>query len=363
MKINKLTLWHKPPYSGPMWSKGPACALFAVLTLAGSSRAAAAADQSVWMAALSSAYVVIDLTTGDLDGDGKTETAVCYREDVGRTSQVSGVMILRGKAPDQEPVFHVQLESVLCEKVRIANRKLGVLLQGNQQLTWTYGDEIKFRREKGGLYQTASVRGSTQTGPANAADKALDGDLMTSWAEGAAGTGIGQTLTIKFAKPTNIGAIGVLAGNGQGSRAFFDHNRIHRGSIEAKTEADFGDTGAGLDFASLGIESMGDRQEFTADNKPNVTYVRVDKRGVVELQLRIESVYLGDKRDETHIAELDIIPLLSLSETVDRAKALKPKEDAAPAPEEKKAPAVKLPDGNDTVKRLDEGGSAIPDDF
>jgi hypothetical protein len=321
---------------------------------------AAATEQSAWMSALSAAYVVVDVTSGDVDGDGKNEMVACYREDVGRSAQTSGIVILAGKGSDQKPVFHVQLHDVLCEKVRVSGRKVGILLAGNQQLTWTYGEQIRFRNDKGGLYQAATVKGSSTAAPQYGAEKAIDADLSTSWAEGATGTGIGQSWTIRFAKPTDVSALGIFAGRGDSARAFTDHNRIHRASIEAKTEADLGDASAGLDFSSLGIDSMGDRSEFSCENRPSVTYVRVDRRGVVELQIRIESVYLGDKRDETHIAEIDVVPLLSLSETVDRATAVKAREPET----KKKAPEVKLPDGDDALKRLDESkGSVVPDDF
>ncbi len=333
--------------------------------------ARAAAEQSVWLTALSAAYVVMDINTGDVDGDATAETVVCYREDVGRTAQRSGIVILKGKAPDQMPVFHVQLDSALCEKVRIANGKVGILLQGKQQLVWSYGDQIKFRRNPGGLYATATIKASSAMDPSHAADRAVDGDLTTSWAEGAAGTGIGQTLTVRFAKPTDVGAIGIFAGSAVSSRAFFDANRIHRGSIEAKTSSDMGDSASGLDFASLGIDSIGDRSEFTCENKPLVTYVDVQKKDVVELQIRVESVYLGDKRDETHIAELDIVPLLSLSETVDRATPVKTGSAvpsvAVPVPGAVQiAPASAAPaavSGDDSIKKLDGSGSIVPDDF
>jgi hypothetical protein len=357
----KLTLSGQEPYSVLMSHLRPALLLAVAVVGSGGARAAASADQSVWMTAISSKYVVVDLSTGDLDGDGAPETAACYREDVGRTAQQSGVVILKGKAPDQQVVWHAQLDNVLCEKVRISGKKVGVLLEGKQQLAWTYGDQIKFKKDKGGLYQTASVKASSQADPAHSADKAIDGDLVTSWAEGASGTGIGQTLTIHFAKPTDIAALGILAGSGASNRSFFDSNRIHRGSIEAKTEADLGDSSAGLDFSSLGIDSIGDRVEFLCENKPVVTYVQVDKKGVVELQIRIESVYLGDKRDETNIAEVDVVPLLSLSETVDRATAVKAKGETGPGA---KGPDGQVNDGKEAVKNLDKDGrSVVPDDL
>jgi hypothetical protein len=316
------------------------------------------------MSALSSTFVVIDTATGDLDGDGKDETAVCYREDVSRTEQVSGIVIYAGKGADMKPVFHVQLDEALCEKLKIGGRKLGITLGGNKQLVWTYGEEIKFRGDKGSLQSSLKASSSSYMDSSHTADKAIDGDLATSWAEGAQGTGLGQTLTIKLAKATDIGAIGIFSGDGNGQRTYFDNNRLHRASLEAKTEADVGDSAAGIDFSSLGIETMGDRAEFTCENKPQVTYVHVGKKGVVELNLRIESVYLGDKKDDTHIAEIEIVPVLSLRETVDRATTTKATESK---PDGKKVDDKKvdgIPKGDDAMKKLDQDGrSIIKDDL
>lgn len=326
-----------------------------------SSGAIAASDNGPWLTALSTAFVVMDLSTGDVDGDGRDETLVCYREDVGRTEQTSGIVILAGKAPDLRPVFHVQLET-LCEKVRANGRKVGILLSGNKQLVWTYGEQVTFRGEKSGLLGGMKAKASSVASSSNSAEKTIDGDLTTSWAEGTSGTGLGQTVTLQFARPVDVGMIGIFGGSGAGARAFFDSNRVHRGSLEAKTEADLGDAKAGVDFSSLGIESIGDRIEFNCENKPLVTYVRVDKKGVMELQFRIESVYLGDKKDDTHIAEIEVVPVLNLSDTIDRATQLKSRDDTKTG-DSKGSQKVAVPDGADAVKKLDEGGrSVISDD-
>ncbi len=334
--------------SGPVF--GLVVALCTAAVGAGPARAAAS-DNGPWLNALSAAFVVIDLTTGDLDGDGKDETVACYREDVERTVQKSGIAIFSGKGASSRPVFHVQLDRVLCEKVRISGRQLGILLAGDKRLVWTYGKEIQFGQVD--MVASASSSKDGSHGP----DKAIDGDLRTSWAEGAEGTGLGQTITLKLKKPTDIGAIGIFGGNGSSERAYFDDNRIHRGSFEMKTEADVGDAAAGIDFSSLGIESLGDRQEFTVDNKPAVTYIRVGRKDVVQVQLRVDSVYLGDKKDDTHVAEIEIVPLLSLSETVDRATdvAQKPKVDGHDGAPQK--PRVNK--GDDAVKKLDASGSPL----
>lgn len=329
---------------------------------AGPAQAVAASDNGPWVAALSSAFVVVDLSTGDLDGDGKDETVVCYREDTGRTQQVSGVAVFSGRAPDLRPVFHVQLDEILCEKARVSGKKLGVLLSDKKQLIWSPGEDIKLRGDKGSVYAGIVAKASSAA-PGSAADRAIDGDLGTAWAEGAPGTGIGQTLTLTLQKPTDVGYVAIHSGSGAGSRAFFDANRIHRGSLRAKTEADVGDTAAGIDFSSLGIEAIGDRIEFNCENKPQVLYVPVNRKGVVELQVRVESVYLGDKKDDTTIAEIEVVPLLGLSETVDRARAAKPKDTPAPgakAPDKAKAEAN--PAGDDALKKLDESGRGLVSD-
>lgn len=328
----------------------------------------AAAESSPWLSALSSAYVVVDTSTGDLDGDGRDETVVCYREDAGRTEQKSGIAVLSGRTPALRPVFHVQLE-VLCEKTRIQGRKLGILLRGNKQLIWTYGEELRFRGDRGSFMGQITVRGSSSMDWQHKAEKAFDGDLGTSWAEGEPGTGLGQTITLKLPRPIHVGAIGIYGGNGNSPGAFFDNNRIHRASLEAKTDADMGDASAGVDFASLGIDSMGDRIEFSCENKPQVSYVHVNQKSVLELELRIESVYLGDRKDDTHIAEIELVPLLPLSETLDKATPTKSGGvSLSPAPETDQTDQSALssgglavtPDGS--VGALDADGRSIVSD-
>lgn len=324
--------------------------------------ARAADEPGPWLTALGAAFVVTDMSAGDLDGDGRDETVVCYRENLATTNQSSGVVVYAGKGPQQRPVYHVQLDATLCEKVRVNGRKLGVLLGNGKQLSWTYGEDLHFRGDKRSIVTPKTIKASSTSSSAHAASKAMDNDLSTSWAEGADGTGIGQSLTIQLDKPVDIGAIGIFCGEGSSQRAFFDHNRVHRGSIEAKTEADLGDTAAGFDFASLGIDAIGDRVEFDCENRPAVTYIQLHKRGVIELEVRIESVYLGDKKDDTHIAEVELVPRLLQSQTIDRATAAKPRPDGVGKPD------VELKSDHDVesaTSKLDaEGrGIAVEDDF
>lgn len=365
----KLTGFYEGPYSYLM----PSCrlppyvpaALCLAALVAGSAQAIAAAENGPWLTALSAKFLVVDLAKGDIDGDGSEETLVCYREGVDVSDQTSGIAVYGGKGTALKPVFHVQLQAI-CEKVKVSGRKLGVLLAGNKQLVWTYGEDLKFRGDKGSAWSGIAAQASSNTDTTHGAERTIDGDLTSSWAEGSSGTGLGQTLTLKLPLPTDIGMVGIYSGNGSSARAFFDSNRIHRGSLEAKTEADVGDSEAGLDFASLGIDAIGDRLEFACENKPQVTYITVNKRGVVALQVRIDSVYLGDKNDDTHIAEIEVVPMLSMGETLDKATQLKPKLDPPKVgTPDKGATLDKTPGRHDeAVEKLDETGrSVIGDDL
>jgi hypothetical protein len=327
----------------------------------GDARAVAAGgDDGAWWGAIADAFVLIDVSNGDLDGDGKDETVACYRKDRGGVPY-GGVVVLKGRAPNMEPVFHAQLRA-RCEKVRVAKGKLGLLLEGAQQLVWKNGDDIKLRDARGS-FPSQIVAKASSSKPGHAPAKALDGDLSTSWAEAAAGTGIGQTLTLRLPRPTDVGTVGIACGDGASTRGFFDNNRVHRGSLEARTEADLGDADAGVDFSALGIESVGDRIEFRCENRPGITYVNVGKRDIVELQVRIDSVYLGDKHDDTHIAEVEVVPVLTDAETIDKAKPVKKgakggKDKGAKSGDDGKGKGAK-----DATEKLDAESGLIDDDL
>lgn len=341
-----------------------------LLALALPAQAASSADNGPWLNALTTAFVLLDLTTGDLNGDGRDDTVMCYRENLATTDQGSGIAILSGSGSEAKPVFQVQLDGANCEKVRINGRKLGILLSGNKQLTWTYGDEVRFRGDHSSSVPNKAqvvIKEVTATSTLDAAHgpkMIIDNDLSTSWAEAAPGTGIGQMITVRFGRPSDIAFIAIYTGDGSNQRAFFDKNRVHRGSIETKTAADLGDTSVGIDFGSLGIDSIGDRVDFTCENKPQVTYVKVGRKDVMELSIRIDSVYLGDKKDDTHISEIHLVPQLDPQQTLDRAIDIKPKStEAAPKTATSKVPAAPDIDVDSATKKLDgDNRSVVPDD-
>jgi hypothetical protein len=334
----------------------------------------AQSDDGPWMAALQERFVVLDVTTGDLDGDGADETALCY-EDPTWTDHV-GLVVLKRNRGSLSPVFHAVVE-LTCEKVKIASGRVGVQQEkgarGPPQVVWKYGTQLVFAGAEGhptrGTRATASseLSGGGVTLPAGT----IDGNLATSWAEGASGTGIGETVTLRLPQKLHVAYIGVFGGHGGGERAFYDHNRIHRGSIKTQTADDLGDEDTGIDFADLGLEIGGDRLEFDIDNRPKLEYVRVDKKDVEQIELRIESVYLGQRRDDTHVAEIEIVPLLPIGQLVAAPAVAKgnPTSPTRRAGNDKKPKIDVLPElpgnlerGNKAVGELDKSGRSIVDD-
>lgn len=335
----------------------------------------AQSDDGPWMAALQERFVVLDVTTGDLDGDGKDETALCY-EDPTWTSHV-GLVVLKRDRRMLHPVFHAVVE-LTCEKVKIASGRVGIQqdkgARGPPQIVWKYGTQLVFAGQEGHPTRgsRASASSELQGGGVTLPAGTLDGNLATSWAEGASGTGIGETLTVKLPQKLHIAYIGIFGGHGGGERAFYDHNRIHRGSIKTQTADDLGDEDTGLDFADLGLDIGGDRLEFDIDNRPKLEYVRVDKKDVEQIELRIESVYLGQRRDDTHVAEIEIVPLLPIGKLTAApavANSDNKKQPKRRAAGKKKADKDVLPElpgnlerGNKAVSDLDKSGRSIVDD-
>jgi len=350
-----------------LWGVVPAILLAPVLATAtpGSSQSP---NDGPWLRGLSERFVVLDMSSADLDGDGVAETAVCYREPNAGHSTKGGIVVLKGSGSSAAPVFHTQLEAP-CERVKISDGRLGVMLtrklEGSDKLVWTYGKDLVFRNARNHPLAGSAVSASSSLRKSTHVPSAiLDGDLSTSWAEGDSGTGIGETVKITLPRATDIAYIGIYGGHGQSDRAYYDHNRLHRASIKVRTADDMGDDAAGIDFADLGIDLGGERTEFALENQPGVHYVAVNKKGVLEIELRIESVYLGKTHDDTHIAELEIVPLLAPGSLVQgstplaqRDAVVKPTPASSSSSESKRSEARRAE--SDSLKVLDDGGRGL----
>lgn len=337
-----------------------------------------AAESGPWLTALSSGFVVTDMSTGDLDGDGTEETAVCFVEPRGAHGR-GGIAVLSNRSGNERLVFQAVTEAE-CERIKIQAGRLGVLTKDKTQLSWTYGKDLVFIGQRGHPLagSTANASSTLATGGVSAS-ATLDGDLETTWAEGASGTGITETITITLPRPTHVAYVAILGGNGMSKRGFYDANRVHRASIEVQTKDDLGDSSTGLDFADLGIDIGGDRVPFSLENRPEIRYVRVDKKGAMKLEIRVESVYLGAKNDDTHIAEIVIVPELPAKQfmvdgsavaqsnakpgTADKKSESTPKKGEAEVDED--APPKQDKRANRLVDDLDNGNRSIvrDDDF
>ncbi len=333
-------------------------ALTVVLLLAGSHGAAA---ETPWLDAVSEAFTIVDTAQGDLNKNGITENALCYVDDVtGR----GGVLVLEKHDGVERPVFHTQFAGG-CDKIKIIQDRLGIQYQGgDKKQVWQYGKDLAFAGDARHVLAGIKATASSEKSPAHRADRALDRDIKTSWAEGKEGTGIGETLTIELPRASTVAFVGVYAGNGISEEQFFANNRLHRLSVQPNTSQDLGDSDIGLDFDDLGIDVGGARIEQRLPDKPGFVYVRVGQDNIKEIKLRIDSVFLGSKGDDLHIAEVDVVVVRQLDDMIlpeGKAGQVNAPKKAPPTPE--KHTTKSSGDRVDRATRaLDGDGRSVVDD-
>ena len=66
--------------------------------------------------------------------------------------------------------------------------------------------------------------------------RAIDGEIITSWQEGAVGDGIGEELTIFFSKTEKVKYLCLFTGNWRDSERFYNNNRPAKMTITAGSE-------------------------------------------------------------------------------------------------------------------------------
>lgn len=282
-------------------------------------------------------FRITSVAQGDFNDDGVDEVAVAYRS-VGEAGSEGGLMILKQTGGAYRPAFHVYFDSTYASEVRGGNGRLEMTLvhtgpggDDEVQLAWKYGDQFVFNGEdKGPLKGIRAVASTTKRGNGTPAS-VLDNDLDSGWAEGVEGTGVGESVTVKLSKPIGVGLIGIFPGKSTDGRDFKVANRLHRGTVEAQTESDVGDEASALDFSDLGINVGGDSDDLVFANKPEFKFFKIKRSKALNLVVKIDSVYLGGKDDDTYISEIEVVPLIPRSETVDRGKkAAKPEKAGKP---------------------------------
>ncbi|MBN2358537.1 MAG: hypothetical protein JXR83_03730 [Deltaproteobacteria bacterium] len=281
--------------------------------------------------ALGRDFRITSVAQADFNDDGVEDVAVAYRS-AGAGGSEGGLLILRQSGGQYRPAYHVFFDSTYASEVRGARGRLEMTMvhsgpSGDEEvyLAWKYGDQFVFNGEdRGPLRGLRAIASSTKRGENPAA--VLDDDLDTAWAEGVEGTGVGESVTVKLSKPIGVGMIGVFPGKSTDAREFKRANRLHRALLEVQTESDVGDEISALDFSDLGINIGGDTEELVFANKPEFKFFKLRRSKALNLVVKIESVYLGDKEDDTHVAEIEVVPLIPRSETVDRGKKVPKKE-------------------------------------
>lgn len=299
--------------------------LFAATALAASHKSA------LEYQAIARDFRITSEVKADFDSDLVDEVAIAYRTK-GSVTPEGGLMVLKPVGGAYRPVFHVFFDSTYASELRGSKGVLELVLvrtgpAGDEkaELTWRYGELFVFvdheRSFARGIRATASSRAKGTT-----ASNVIDNDLETAWAEGVAGTGVGESVTVKLSKPVGVGLVGIMTGRSTDRRRFKRANRVHRATLEIQTESDVGDEASALDFSDLGIDIGGDSEEVSFPNEPAFKFFRIKRSKALNLVLKIDSVYLGDKDDDTYVAEIQVVPLVPRTITLDRAQ--RPKSDA-----------------------------------
>ncbi len=324
------------------WTVGASLVLS--LLLSSASLRAAYKDAPEYRA-IDAAFVITSISEADFDGDAVKDTAVAYRSK-GAATPEGGLLILSSQAGVIRPVFHVFFEGTYAAELQAQDAQLDLTLvkpgpAGDDQrlLQWKYGRDFYFNSDKKSpLYGLQASASSTLRGGTAYASNTIDNDLDTAWAEGVPGTGVGESLTIKLAQPLKLAMLGIFPGKSTDKKAFRRANRLNRGTLEIQTESDLGDESSALDFSDLGIDVGGDTEDLVLSNKPEIKFIAIKRQDAQNLIIKIDSVFLGDKDDDTYIAEVELVPLLPASQTLDRAKKIAkassgPKVKAAVIPE------------------------------
>jgi hypothetical protein len=264
-------------------------------------------------------HKVTHVTEADIDSDGSSEVIVCYREPGDAVSQQGGVLVLAKEIGSYTVAWHAVFETVYPKKVTVTGSTLTfelvqTTMQADKTVTKSFvmGQDFFFRGEKGNPFSSVKISASsTLKKDEISKENIFDRNLKTAWAEGAEGTGVDETVTFEFPEPVHLGLIGVLHGNYAGRREWSDNNRVHRAEVTVEISSDRYDSESEVDFeADLGLGMYGDRVDISFSNKPVMRYFKLGKKDVLNVELKITSVLLGEKNDDAYIAEVDFAELI-----------------------------------------------------
>ncbi|MDF1561995.1 MAG: hypothetical protein P1V51_03075 [Deltaproteobacteria bacterium] len=254
---------------------------------------------------------------GDLDGDGRHEGVVAYKiRTPDRT--LWGVLVIYQSF---EAVYRersiVAWKGAWPETLGVAMERLEVGLRagegeeargGQEVLRWE--KDLDWQRERDGRlrdvkpWASSTLDGRKSRGGKTSAEHLVDDRMDTGWAESALGTGISERVRLSFTGPVDLALLGLAGGNGASDEAFELSNRVGRFELRVLTASDEGDPAAGIDYTAMGLAFSGQKEHFDLRDEPGMVFLPVDVTEVKHLELKIESVFLGDKFDDCWISEL-----------------------------------------------------------
>ena len=151
---------------------------------------------------------------------------------------------------------------------------------------------------------------------------AFDGDLSTAWCEGAAGTGVNQSINITLSEPKVIEAILIHGGYFKSASLLAANGRIHAMNMVAgdsegpQIRADFSFQDPSVIPANDPCAAPGESAPLTAtqwfSNTRAASGALVwrsdgDAQTVTEISFTIDDVYPGAKYEDTCISEIQVI--------------------------------------------------------
>lgn len=309
--------------------------LFSLLSVSGH-----AFEKTQYFRGISADFQMGRVTRSDLDLDGMQEVVVCYRSL--KAPMDGGLLVLNNQKKEAKVLWHVAFENHFPESVSSNGAVLTVELLHSKNGTklrkaWVHGEDYFFRGAQGDPFAKMTITASsTLRADGISVAHVFDGDLKSSWAEGDSGTGVSESLSFEFAAPMDLAMIGVLHGNFKGKRAWHDNNRIHRAEVTLETHAERYDKDSDVNFEKdLGLSLYGDRVDLTFSNRPVMHYARLNKRDVISLEIRISSVLMGEKTDDTHVAEIDFVQWIPESVLTGQPDKSLNKEEGKKTPRDK----------------------------